>query len=80
MLKLIVNALKPSNQGYFNPDDDSDKGTLINFIKTRLGTLFTRDYGKISVECLITGNQLLLLSYIYLQEYPENMYQNDSIM
>lgn len=40
---IIVNPLKPANQGYFNPDDDSDKGTLINFIKNRLGTLFIQD-------------------------------------
>ena len=37
---IIVNPRSSSNQGYFNPNDPKDKGTLINFIKNRLGSIF----------------------------------------
>jgi len=37
---IIVNPQSTSNQGYFNPKDTKDKGTLINFVKNRLGSLF----------------------------------------
>ena len=37
---IIVNPKSISNQGYFNPQDIKDKGTLINFIKNRLGSIF----------------------------------------
>jgi len=37
---IIVNPQSTSNQGYFNPQDTKDKGTLINFVKNRLGSLF----------------------------------------
>ena len=37
---IIVNPKSTSNQGYFNPQDIKDKGTLINFIKNRLGSIF----------------------------------------
>lgn len=40
---IIVNPNSSSNQGYFNPANDQDKGTLINFIKNRLGTEFKND-------------------------------------
>ena len=40
---IIVNPKSSSNQGYFNPDDDNDKGTLIDFIKNRLGKEFPND-------------------------------------
>lgn len=37
---IIVNPSSKSNQGYFNPDNSDDKGTLIDFIKHRLNTDF----------------------------------------
>lgn len=37
---IILNARHPANQGYWNPEDDADKGTLIHFVKRRLGTVF----------------------------------------
>lgn len=40
---IIVNPQSSSNQGYFNPNNDKDKGTLINFIKNRLGHDFTKE-------------------------------------
>ena len=41
---IIVNPGSPGNQGYFNPKDDRDRGTLIQFVQYRLGVLFQRDY------------------------------------
>ncbi|KAA5541983.1 toprim domain-containing protein [Adhaeribacter rhizoryzae] len=40
---IIINPHHPGNQGYWNPEDDTDKGSLINFVKRRLGTLFPQD-------------------------------------
>jgi hypothetical protein len=40
---IIVNPNSISNQGYFNPHDERDKGTLINFVGNRLGDIFPRD-------------------------------------
>ncbi len=37
---IIVNPSSKSNQGYFNPYNDDDKGTLIDFIKYRLNIDF----------------------------------------
>lgn len=37
---IIVNPRSTSNQGYFNPQDAKDKGTLINFVKNRIGSIF----------------------------------------
>ena len=41
---IIINPQSSENQGYFNPNNNLDKGTLINFIKNRLGTDFKNDY------------------------------------
>ena len=43
---IIVNPRSSSNQGYFNPNDPKDKGTLINFIKNRLGSIFPYESSK----------------------------------
>jgi len=40
---IIINPGQPANQGYFNPNDDSDKGTLIQFVSRRMGWLFPLD-------------------------------------
>ncbi len=40
---IIVNPGSTSNQGYFNPGNDLDKGTLIDFIRNRLGQEFSTD-------------------------------------
>jgi hypothetical protein len=40
---IIVNPAIPANQGYWNPDNERDKGTLIHFVKNRLGILFPKD-------------------------------------
>jgi hypothetical protein len=39
---IIMDPRNVANQGYWNPEDDTDKGTLINFVKRRLGTIFPR--------------------------------------
>jgi len=40
---IIMNPHHPGNQGYWNPEDDTDKGSLINFVKRRLGTTFPQN-------------------------------------
>ena len=40
---IIINPRHAQNQGYFNPGDDRDKGTLIQFVANRLGWLFPKD-------------------------------------
>ncbi|GEO05504.1 hypothetical protein AAE02nite_31680 [Adhaeribacter aerolatus] len=40
---IIMNPTNPGKQGYWNPDDDTDKGSLINFVKRRLGTTFPQN-------------------------------------
>jgi len=47
---IIVNPQSTSNQGYFNPHDDNDKGTLINFVKNRLGSIFPYQNSKSEVS------------------------------
>lgn len=37
---IISNAKNPANQGYWNVHDEKDRGTLITFVKNRLGNLF----------------------------------------
>ena len=43
---IIVNPRSSSNQGYFNPNDPKDKGTLVNFVKNRLGSIFPYESSK----------------------------------
>ncbi|RNI24099.1 toprim domain-containing protein [Rufibacter latericius] len=43
---IILNPTNPGNQGYWNPEDDTDKGSLINFVKRRLGTLFPQNSNR----------------------------------
>ena len=40
---IIINPRQSQNQGYFNPGDVRDKGTLIQFVTNRLGWLFPKD-------------------------------------
>ena len=40
---IIINPAQPANQGYWNPEDETDKGSLITFVKRRLGTIFPQD-------------------------------------
>jgi hypothetical protein len=40
---IVINPGHPANQGYFNPENDQDKGTLIQFVTNRLGWLFPED-------------------------------------
>lgn len=43
---IIINPRDSQNQGYFNPNQDSDKGTLIQFVTNRLGWLFPQDQSQ----------------------------------
>lgn len=43
---IIINPTNPGNQGYWNPDDNTDKGSLINFIKRRLGSIFPQNNAR----------------------------------
>jgi hypothetical protein len=40
---IIVNPGSPGGQGYFNPGDERDRGTLVAFVLNRLGSVFPRD-------------------------------------
>jgi hypothetical protein len=40
---IIINPRHTHNQGYFNPGDDRDKGTLIQFVTNRLDWLFPKN-------------------------------------
>ncbi len=46
---IIVNAQSTANQGYFNPQNGKDKGTLINFVRNRLGSVFPYQNSKSEV-------------------------------
>jgi hypothetical protein len=41
---IIINPDESSNQGYFNPRNDLDKGTIVEFIKNRLGSVFATPF------------------------------------
>jgi hypothetical protein len=41
---IIINPNDSSNQGYFNPKDEVDKGTIVEFIKNRLSSVFPKPF------------------------------------
>ena len=43
---IIINPRHSQNQGYFNPNQDNDKGTLIQFVANRLGWLFPQNQAE----------------------------------
>jgi hypothetical protein len=49
---IIVNAGSKSNQGYFNPHNGQDKGTLINFVRNRIGSVFPYQSGMSEVRII----------------------------
>lgn len=63
---IIVNPRSSFNQGYFNPSDPKDKGTLINFVKNRLGSIFPYENSKSE----ISNVNAVLYNYQHL-EIPE---------
>src|SRR5665213_1497196 len=70
---IIVNPQSTSNQGYFNPQDTKDKGTLINFIKNRLGSMFPYLNGKSEA-----GNiNAVLYNYQNLPIPEKNLFKTD---
>lgn len=70
---IIVNPRSTSNQGYFNPHDGKDKGTLINFVKNRIGSIFPYHHDKSEV-----GNiNAVLYNYQSLPLPEKNSFKAD---
>lgn len=63
---IIINPTSSANQGYFNPQDDKDKGTLIDFVKNRLGSIFAYESGSSEISNI----NKVLYSYLKL-DAPE---------
>lgn len=59
---IIVNAKNPANQGYWNAHNDKDRGTLINFVENRLGSLFPHN----SLKSDISNVNAILYSFLNL--------------
>ena len=70
---IIVNPQSTANQGYFNPHDAKDKGTLINFVKNRIGSIFPFHNDKSEV-----GNiNAVLYNYQRLPLPEKNLFKTD---
>jgi hypothetical protein len=70
---IIVNPQSTANQGYFNPHDAKDKGTLINFVKNRIGSIFPFHNDKSEV-----GNiNAVLYNYQRLPLPEKNLFKAD---
>jgi hypothetical protein len=70
---IIVNPQSTSNQGYFNPHDAKDKGTLINFVKNRIGSIFPYQNDKSEI-----GNvNAVLYNYQNLPLPEKNLFKID---
>lgn len=54
---IVINPANSANQGYFNPQNDNDKGTLYNFILNRLGTVFSKlhDTSEKNINTVLYG-------------------------
>jgi hypothetical protein len=72
---IIINPRDSQNQGYFNPNQDRDKGTLIQFVTNRLGWLFQHDQSQ-SLAC--NFNQVL---HQWLNmPFRERLYQSNLLL
>jgi hypothetical protein len=70
---IIVNPQSTANQGYYNPHDAKDKGTLINFVKNRIGSIFPFHNDKSEV-----GNiNAVLYNYQRLPLPEKNLFKTD---
>jgi hypothetical protein len=70
---IIVNPRSSSNQGYFNPNDPKDKGTLVNFVKNRLGSIFPYESSKSE----ISNVNAVLYSYQNLDIPEKSAYRSN---
>ena len=71
---IIVNAGSISNQGYFNPHNGHDKGTLINFVRNRIGSVFPYQSGMSEVRII----NAVLYNYQHLPIPEKKMLQSRS--
>jgi hypothetical protein len=67
---ILVNAHRPGNDGYFNPEREGDKGTIVQFVAQRLGWLFPKDPGL-----SVPGNVNRILHDWLQLPYHERRYQ-----
>jgi hypothetical protein len=70
---IIVNPHSSSNQGYFNPNEPKDKGTLVNFVKNRLGSIFPYESSKSEISNVNT----VLYSYQNLDIPEKSVYRSN---
>jgi hypothetical protein len=72
---IIVNPKSSANQGYFNPRDSRDKGTLIHFVKNRIGSIFPYKNNRTEI-----GNiNEVLYNYQNLPIPEKNLFKADVI-
>lgn len=69
---IIINPASSANQGYFNPQNDKDKGTLIDFVKNRLGSIFSYESGCSEISRV----NKILYAYLKLDAPEKHMYQS----
>jgi hypothetical protein len=71
---IILDPRNPANQGYWNPVNEADKGSLIHFVKNRLGKLFPLQAGASEIANV---NRVL---YQYLRVDPFVRQQNRQLI
>jgi Protein of unknown function (DUF3991)/Toprim-like len=72
---IIINPRDSQNQGYFNPNQDGDKGTLIQFVTNRLGWLFPQDQSQST-----PWNVNQVLHQWLNMPFRERLYQSKTIL
>lgn len=69
---IIGEAYNGSHQYYWNPLNDNDRGTIIQFVRNRLGILFANSSLKKQAENI----NAVLYNYLHLSVPEKNGYQN----
>lgn len=83
---IIINPKSTSNQGYYNPNDSTDKGTLVEFIKNRLGRDFPYDrsfneYRNVNMVLYAFNKESLPESLIYTPDNrPKKPFTTEGLM
>lgn len=73
---IIVNSKSTGNQGYFNPNDDRDKGSVIDFVKNRLGSVFP--YNNVKSEAANINS--VLYGHLKLEPPERNEFKKVDFM